>query len=124
MSDATLAASIATLASSGITVKVADVNASITWASAQLGDSVVWYQAGDVNEFHYTEVGNLMVAMTVWDALGYNVSTLDYSSITDVSTETIAVMLSYFSSSNSNGGGALISNGSVITDDEGHALVY
>ncbi len=68
----------------GITVIIADVNKYIKLLQAEKTPGDVWYQDGHQYKFHYTALGNFMVALTVWDALGYDVSTMDLSGVTDV----------------------------------------
>ena len=47
----------------------------------------IWYQSSEANAYHYKGVGNLMVALSIFDALGYDVNTLDLGGITGVPTE-------------------------------------
>lgn len=80
-----LATSISTLQADGVTVVLADVDANIKALCAALGDaSLVWYQSYQESAYHYTALGNFMVAITVWDALGYDVTALDYSGVSDI----------------------------------------
>ena len=94
-----LLAKVSELAADGIPVIVADVDTKIKALQTALGDnSLVWYQTGDANAYHYTALGNMMVALTVWDALGYDVATLDLTGITDISSEYKTVALGLFDS--------------------------
>ena len=76
--------SVATLASSGITVYVANVDANIKALGVHsdvTGAGDVWFQNGEANAYHYTSLGNLMVALSMLDALRYDVDSLDLSTV-------------------------------------------
>ena len=83
-------ARIASLASDGITVYLAEVDRNIkdlvTSKRVQLGtdpgQQAVWGDApgADIGR-HYTGLGNLMIALSIYDALGYDVDLLDMSLI-------------------------------------------
>ena len=84
-------AKIAQLASEGIAIHLAEVDRNIkelvARKRAQLGTTAgqqaVW---GDTNNSigrHYTGLGNLMVALSIYKALGFDVNALDLSGIPD-----------------------------------------
>lgn len=85
--NAILREKAALLAQQGITVVVAEVDRNIKALGANIGAQNVWFQSLEPNAYHYKGVGNLMVALTIFDALGYDVNTLDLSGITSVSPE-------------------------------------
>lgn len=75
---------IATLSGSGITVVKVDTDTNIKALITSLGASgydTVCFPTTDPNAYHYQAPGNLMIALTMFDALGYNVSALDLSGI-------------------------------------------
>ncbi len=77
----------ALLAQQGITVIVAEVDRNIKALGTDIGAQNVWFQSSEPNAYHYKGAGNLMVALTIFDALGYDVNRLDLGGITSVSTE-------------------------------------
>lgn len=72
------------LAKEGIRVRVAEVDRNIKALDAAVGARNVWFQADEENLYHYKGLGNLMVALSIFDALGHDVKTLDLSGITSV----------------------------------------
>jgi hypothetical protein len=76
-----LIARIATLAGLGITVHLVDTDTNIKALVTELTYDVVCFPDGHANQFHYQGIGNFMIALTMFDALGYDVSTLDHSGI-------------------------------------------
>lgn len=77
-----LRASVATLAGEGITVHIVESDANIKALVAELTYDVVCFPDTDVNAYHYQGVGNLMIALSGFDTLGYDVTTLDLSGVT------------------------------------------
>lgn len=81
----------------GIIVHLAETNADILALQAYSDDDItitpydVWYQRGELAapagrgpEFHFTALGNFMVALSVMVAIGRNPLLYTYDSITDV----------------------------------------
>lgn len=93
-----LDSSIATLAGSGINVVKVDTDTNIKALITSLGAGgydTVCFPTTDPNAYHYQAPGNLMIALTMFDALGYNVSTLDLSGINvsaSIKTDCLAVI--------------------------------
>jgi hypothetical protein len=81
---------VAYWATQGVTIYVGEVDRNIKALQERSGVTAadVWYQDPDARgpAYHYTELGNLMVALTNYAALGYDVTTLDLSGITTVTT--------------------------------------
>lgn len=80
-----LLARVATLASAGITVHVVDTDAHVKALQSILTPAAVWYQSGETNAYHYTGIGNFLIAMAMLQALGHNVATIAHTSISDLS---------------------------------------
>lgn len=72
------------LAKEGIEVRLAEVDRNIKALNAAVGARNVWFQADESNRYHYKGLGNLMVALSIFDALGYDVKALDLSGVTSV----------------------------------------
>ena len=99
--NAALHKSVLKLKSEGITVYIANVDNNIKKLVAakkkqlgkKAGQQAVW--GGHNNEIkrHYTGLGNLMVALSIYYALAYNLDTLDFKLIPneEVSQEDIAL---------------------------------
>lgn len=87
---------VGVLATEGITIVVADVDATIKSLVTALGAREVWYQTDEANPYHYKAVGNLMVAVTVLGSLGYDVDTLNMSGITDITAGYKAAVLAAY----------------------------
>lgn len=89
--NAAMRSKIAELQSQGITVYLAEVDRNIkelvSRKRAQLGtldgQRTVWGDRNNSIGNHYTGLGNLMLALTIFDALGYDVNSLDMSLIPD-----------------------------------------
>ncbi|WP_321367889.1 hypothetical protein [uncultured Desulfuromusa sp.] len=94
--NAQLLTSVSVLAGQGITVVVCDVDAKIKLLQSALTPADVWYQSYETDPYHYTATGNLMVALTVLDAQGYDINSLDLSAATDVSLSDKTIMLALF----------------------------
>lgn len=77
--NAELKRRVAALANDGITVYVAEVAADIEALIASVGRNEV-IQSDDL---HYTGLGNLMVALSIYDALNYPVADLELALIAD-----------------------------------------
>jgi hypothetical protein len=75
---------LAALAKDGIKVRLAEVDRNIKALDAAVGARNVWFQSDEANLYHYKGLGNLMVALSIFDALGYDVKTLDLGGITSV----------------------------------------
>lgn len=75
---------LAALAKEGIQVRLAEVDRNIKALDAAVGARQVWFQADEPNRYHYKGLGNLMIALSIFDALGYDVATLDLSGITSI----------------------------------------
>lgn len=77
-------------ATQGVTIYVGEVDRNIQALQSREGvtPADVWYQDPDARgpAYHYTELGNLMVALSIFKALGYDVTALDLSGITTVNT--------------------------------------
>ncbi len=67
------------LAQEGITVYVAEVDRNIKELIAQTS----FYAVALVDGTHYTGLGNFMIAVSIYDALGFDVTTLDLSGVPD-----------------------------------------
>jgi hypothetical protein len=74
-------ARVATLESNGMSVIIVDTDKYIKLLQAALTPADVWYQAGQTNAYHYTALGNFMIAMLMLRTLGYVVSELTHASI-------------------------------------------
>ncbi len=72
----------------GKTVYIAEVDANIKALQTELTPGDVWFQNGETNAYHYKGLGNLMVALSMYDAFGYDVDTLDLTGITEEGTIT------------------------------------
>ena len=79
---------LAIQAAAGKTVYIAEVDAHIKALQTQLTPTDVWFQDGESNAYHYKGLGNLMVALSMYEALGYDVDTLDLSGIPEGGTIT------------------------------------
>jgi hypothetical protein len=73
------------LAEDGIKVYVAEVDRDVKALDALVGAGNVWFQRDENNAYHYKGLGNLLVALSIYKALGYDVNALDLSGITSVS---------------------------------------
>jgi hypothetical protein len=81
---------VAVLAGDGIVVHVAEVDAYMKMLVAELGfDAVITDDGG-----HFRGVGNLLVALAMFEALGYDVRALDVSAATEVSDAHAALCVS------------------------------
>ena len=78
-------AKIDMFAQEGTTIYVADVDKYIKELVAQTSFSSVVLP----DNIHYTELGNLMVAASIYDALGFDVTTLDLSGIPNTEVSAI-----------------------------------
>jgi hypothetical protein len=78
---------IEALARDGIKVYVAEVDRNVKALDAMVGAANVWFQRTEEQSYHYKDLGNLLVALSIYDALGYDVNTLDLSGITTVSAD-------------------------------------
>lgn len=76
---------LAALAKDGIQVRLAEVDRNIKALGAAVGARQVWFQADESNRYHYKGLGNLMVALSLFAALGCDVQSLDLSGITSIS---------------------------------------
>ena len=65
----------------GFTVHVVDTDTYIKAADNVFGASNVWFQTGDAKAYHYKGLGNFIVALAIFDTLGYNVAALDHSGV-------------------------------------------
>lgn len=93
--NAELDASIATLATQGVNVIKVDTNSKVLAAVAALGYETICYSDTDSHAYHYNPTGNLLVVLTMFDALGYDVASLNLTPST-VSAENKAALLSFF----------------------------
>ena len=107
--------SVAALSGSGITVFVADVDSAIKHLQSAYTPADVWYQAGDPNEYHYTALGNFQVAVVVLAALGYDLSSLSYSGVSDIDAGQRATAIAIASGTYISGASGAISDGGSIT---------
>jgi hypothetical protein len=78
---------LAALAKEGIQVKLAEVDRNIKDLGAAVGAGNVWFQSNETDAYHYKNLGNLMVALSIFDAFGYDVNKLDMSKITTVAAD-------------------------------------
>lgn len=88
-----LRAKVDAFAKEGIRIPVAEVERNIKDLVAELGFSTVILPDGG----HYSGVGNLMVALSYFDALGYDPGKLDLSAITEVEAAHKAACLNIIS---------------------------
>ncbi|MBV1870441.1 MAG: SGNH/GDSL hydrolase family protein [Gammaproteobacteria bacterium] len=80
---------VAELKAEGITVYIAEVDRNIQELISQkrieigtdAGQQIVWGDTNNSISRHYTGLGNLMVALSIYDALGYDVNQLDLTGI-------------------------------------------
>jgi hypothetical protein len=87
-----LRARIATWAGSGVTIYLAEVDRNIKALDLLIpGD--VWFSSVEANSYHYKDAGNLMVALSYFDTLNYDVTALDLSGITNVTAPQKAACL-------------------------------
>lgn len=90
-----LRAKVAELKEEGIRVIVAETDRNIKDLVAKLGFATVILPDGG----HYSGVGNLLVALSYFDALGYDVSKLNLSGVTEVTAahkaECLAIIAKY-----------------------------
>lgn len=78
-----LLARVETLKKEGIRVHVVDTDHRIRALERKLGPEAVWYQPGTPAQYHFTEVGNLMTALTIYWHLGYDVNAINFQPILD-----------------------------------------
>lgn len=78
---------VAALAADGIKVYVAEVDRNVKALDAAVGARNVWFQSDEGNAYHYKGLGNLLVALSIYDAMGYDVNALDLSGITSVTAD-------------------------------------
>lgn len=81
---------LASQKAAGKTVYIAEVDARIKQLQTQLTPGDVWFQNGEPNPYHYKGLGNLMIALAMYEAFGYDVDTLDLSGIPEEGTITNA----------------------------------
>jgi hypothetical protein len=72
----------------GKTVYIAEVDQHIKTLQSKLSPSDVWFQTGETNAYHYKGLGNLMVALAMFEAFGYDVDTLNLTGISEEGTIT------------------------------------
>ncbi|MBT4792611.1 MAG: SGNH/GDSL hydrolase family protein [Halobacteriovoraceae bacterium] len=79
---------IVELASDGIIVYLSSVDEMIKLADAEFSPENIWFQSGQENAYHYTGLGNFIVALSLYQALGFNLTELDLDLIptTDISS--------------------------------------
>lgn len=68
-------------------IYIVETDANIKALQADIGAGNVWFQTGETNAYHFKNAGNLMVALSMYDALGYDVGDLVLTGIDQVSTE-------------------------------------
>lgn len=76
-----LRARVATWAASSVIIPIAEVDRDIKLLGTSIGAANVWFQSGEVNEFHYRPAGNLMVALSKFKSLGYTITLADLADI-------------------------------------------
>lgn len=81
-----LRAQIANLAGAGITVHLVESEQWILSLVAELGYDTVCFPDNHNDAYHYQGIGNFMIALAMFHAFGYDVSTLDHSGININST--------------------------------------
>ena len=74
----------------GNTVYIAETDAHIKSLQNQVTPAEVWFQVGESNAYHYKGLGNLMIALAMFESLGYDVDTLNLSGIPEGGTITNA----------------------------------
>lgn len=62
----------------GIMVHVVDTDHRIRALERLLSPGAVWFQPGTPAQYHFTEVGNLMTALSIYWHLGYDVNTINF----------------------------------------------
>lgn len=72
---------VATLAGLGVDVIVVDTDTNIKALVTELTYDVVCFPDNATDAYHYQGIGNLMIALTMFDALGYDVTALDLSGV-------------------------------------------
>lgn len=75
----------AELALEGIDIITVETDAGVKALQAILTPADVWFQAGDANEYHYTKIGNTLVAVLGLKAMGISCILSDLADITGVS---------------------------------------
>jgi hypothetical protein len=85
--NAVLREKLALVAKDGIKVRLAEVDRNVKALDALVGGVNVWFQSSETNAYHYKGLGNLLVALSIFDAMGYNVDALDLSGITSVTAD-------------------------------------
>lgn len=85
---------VATLAGNGITVHIVETEYYILLAVGSLTYDVVCFPDGESNAYHYQGIGNFVIALAIFKALGYDVTTLDQSSFTDLNSTQRATVTS------------------------------
>lgn len=88
---------VAILEDAGHTVIIVDTDKYIKLLQEALTPADVWYQSGDANAYHYTGLGNFMIAMLMLRRLGYDVSALTHATIDDVDSSDKAVAVALLS---------------------------
>lgn len=78
---------VTALAADGIKVYVAEVDRNVKALDAAVGARNVWFQSDESNAYHYKGLGNLLVALSIYDAMGFDVNALDLSGITSVTAD-------------------------------------
>ncbi|MDB5104056.1 MAG: Por secretion system C-terminal sorting protein [Fibrobacteres bacterium] len=87
--NSVLRAKVAALQSEGIRVHIAEVDRNIKDLVARIGFSAAILPDGG----HFAGVGNLLAALSIYDALGYDVTKLDLGGITEVTSAHKAICL-------------------------------
>ena len=93
--------SITGLANEGITVYLSEVDRNIkelisrkrAELGEKLGQEAVWGDTNNTIGRHYTGLGNVMIALSIYDALGYDLSILDFSLIPEQQVSNADILL-------------------------------
>lgn len=72
---------IATLAGMGIDIRLLDVDARIKALVTELTYDVVCFPDGHANQFHFQGIGNFMIALEGFRAIGHSMGDLNHSGI-------------------------------------------
>lgn len=72
---------VTTLAGLGIDVKIVETEYYIDFMIAALGYDTVCFPDAHIDAYHYQGIGNFTVALAMFKRFGYNVATLDHSTI-------------------------------------------
>lgn len=87
-----LRARVTTLAGLGISVTIVESERNIIDLVAEIGYDTVCFPDDDPNAYHYQGIGNFIIALSMFEAFGYDVTALDHSGINLNSTHKSAAV--------------------------------